>query len=81
MNVMTMIQDSPRMALIRLTLNDQASSSEMSSTSSSTTSSSGGTLLDKLLLLLAHAKLYRAPAQLFLLEHILEKELVACPEK
>ena len=78
-NVMTMIQDSPRMALIRLTLNDQASSSEMSSTSSSTRSSSGGTLLDKLLLL-AHA-LYRAPAQLFLLEHILEKELVACPEK
>ena len=77
---MTIIKDSPRMALIRLTLNDQASSSEMSSTSSSTTSSSGGTLLDKLLLL-AHAQLYRAPAQLFLLEHILEKELVACPEK
>ena len=78
---MTMIQDSPRMALIRLTLNDQASYSEMSSTSSSTRSSSGGTLLDKLLLLLPHAQLYRAPAQSFLLEHILEKELEACPER
>ena len=68
------------MALIRLTLNDRPSSSEMLSNSSSTRSS-GRTLLDKLLLLLAHAQLYRAPAQLFLLEHILEKELVACPEK
>ena len=78
---MTMIQDSPRMALTRLTLNDQASYSEMSSTSSSTRSSSGGTILDKLLLLLPHAQLYRAPAQSFLLEHILEKELEACPER
>ena len=60
------------MALIRFTLNDGASYRAMLSNSSSPRSSTGGTLLDKLLLLQAHAQLYRAPAQLFLLEHVLE---------
>ena len=60
------------MALIRFTLNDGASYRAMLSNSSSPRSSTGGTLLAKLLLLQAHAQLYRAPAQLFLLEHVLE---------